>query len=156
MRRLTLIVTSTALCALIGTGGASAETVSVGGASAASVGRWVKPTGCSQFPVQYSGLPVAASTTIHVLDAVTRTDLGSAFVTSSEPRSGRVNIQICSFQVEDTTKILLSLDVAGYGVADSTVFGWSPRPNTVRCVNKRTYAIREFPGKKCPPGWVER
>jgi len=106
--------------------------------------------------VEYAGLPAEAGASIHILDAVTRANLGSDLILSSEPRSGRVNIQVCSFNTESTSQILLSLDVRGSGVADSAVFGWSPKPNTVRCVNKRTYNIKEFTGKRCPTGWVKR
>lgn len=135
---------------------ASAETVSVGPASASSVGAWVKPTGCSQFPVDYAGLPEGAYARIYVLDAVTRSDVGSDLLLESEPRSGRVNIQVCRHQVESTSSVLISLDVRGLGVADSAAFAWAARPGTVRCVNKKSLAIQDFAGKKCPVGWVKR
>jgi hypothetical protein len=156
MRRFVVTATLAASLLLATAGSVAAETVSVGGATASSVGAWVKPTACSQLPVEYAGIPADSTATINVLDAVTRTSLGSELLLPTDPGSGRANIQICSFQVKDTSQILLSLDVSGVGVADSATFVWSPRPNTVRCVNKRTYKIREFTGKKCPSGWVKR
>ena len=135
---------------------AADTTATVGGATATAVGSWVKPTGCSQFPVEYAGLPVDAYASIHVLDAVTRSDLGSTFIVSSGPRSGRENIQVCSFKVEDTTSLLLSFEVPGVGTVDSAPFAFAARPNTVRCVNKANYTIKEFTGKSCPKGWVKR
>lgn len=156
MRRIAIIVAGASIAVLSAAPVVADPTVSIGGASATAVGAWVKPTGCSQFPVDYFGLPAGAYVRIHVLDAVTRADAGSSLLTSSDPRSGRVNIQVCNFQVEDTTSLLLSLDVTGVGVADSAIFAFVPRPNTVRCVNKKTYTIKEFQGKKCPAGWVHR
>lgn len=156
MRRTVLTVTAAAAVLLATAGTASAETANLGGATASTVGGWVKPTSCSQFPVEYAGLPADQSATISVLDAVTRTDVGSAYITSREARSGRVNVQVCKFQVEDTSQVLLSLQLSGAGAADSAAFGWTPRPDTVRCVNKRTYTIREFTARKCPAGWVKR
>jgi hypothetical protein len=135
---------------------ASAATVDVAGATATSIGAWVKPTGCSQLPVEYANIPAGATATIHVLDAVTRSDVGSDFIPSTDPRTGRINIQVCGFKVETTPTVLLSLDVTGTGAADSAPFAWSPNPGTTRCVNKRTYAIKEFTGKRCPTGWVKR
>ncbi|MDP1877195.1 MAG: hypothetical protein Q8M17_06535 [Actinomycetota bacterium] len=135
---------------------AADPTATVGGATATAIGSWVKPTGCSQFPVEYAGLPAGGHASIHVLDAVTRSNLGSAIVLGSDPRKARVNVQVCSFNVEDTTSLLLSLDVGGLGVADSPSFSFVARPGTVRCVNKATYEIKEFTGKKCPKGWVRR
>lgn len=155
MRRLLLLVVVLVL-ACGGGAVASAETVSVGPSSASSVGAWVKPTGCSQFPVDYAGLPEGAYARIYVLDAVTRADVGSEMLLESEPRSGRANIQVCRWQVESTSSVLISLDVRGLGVADSAPFAWAVRPGTVRCVNKTSYAIQEFAGKRCPSGWVKR
>ena len=156
MGRVLLALSAVVAVTLASVGVASAETASLGGASATSSGAWVKPTGCSQFPVEYAGLPADAYATIHVLDAATRSDVGSALIVRSAPRSGRTNVQVCSFKVEGTSQILLSLEVTDLGAADSPPFAWSPTPNVVRCVNKRTYTIREFSGRKCPAGWVRR
>jgi len=156
MRRIVVTATLAASLLLAAAGSVAAETVSVGGATASSVGAWVKPTACSQFPIEYAGVPAETTASITVLDADTRTDLGSELIFPSHPTSGRVNIQVCNHQVKDTLRILLSLDVRGVGVADSASFTWTPSPNTVRCVSKRTYNIKEYPGRKCPSGWVKR
>jgi hypothetical protein len=156
MKRAALGTAAAAMVVLTTTGTASADTATLGGASASTVGAWVKPTSCSQLPVDYMGLPADQTATIHILDATTRADVGSTLILRSEPRSGRVNIQVCSSQVKETSQVLLSLELSGAGAADSAVFAWTARPNTVRCVNKRTYTIREFPARKCPSGWVKR
>lgn len=157
MRRPIIALASFALLATASVSPAAADTTaSIGGATATAVGSWVKPTGCSQFPVTYSGLPAGTSAWIHVLDAVTRTDVGSVLVMSGDPRAGRQNVQVCGFKTEDTASLVLSLAVSGAGAADSTTFAFAARPNTVRCVNKANYTIKEFSGKACPKGWVKR
>lgn len=155
MRRTCLVTATAATILLAAAAPALAESATLGGTTASSVGPWVKPTGCSQFPVEYAGVPADSVASISVLDAVTRSSLGSTIVIGSKSTAGRKNVQVCSFRTEDTTSILLSLEVSGLGAVDSAAFSWSPRPNTVRCVNKRTYTIREYPGRKCPSGWVK-
>jgi hypothetical protein len=156
MRRIALIATVTASLTFAAVGSVAAEGVSVGGATARSVGAWMKPTACSQFPIEYTGIPPQSTASINVLDAITRRDLGSELLLPRHAQSGRVNIEVCAHQVKDTSRILLTLDVGGVGVGDSASFTWSPKPNTVRCVNKRTYDIRRYTGQKCPRGWVKR
>ncbi|MCX6433511.1 MAG: hypothetical protein NTX29_12235 [Actinobacteria bacterium] len=156
MRRAVIIATATASLILTAIGPAFAETATAGGTTASTVGAWVKPTGCSQFLVTYSGLPdTVLLQKIMVLDAATRATLGMSLVTGQQPRAGQTPIQICSQNVTTTTSMVLAVDgLAGY--AESAPFGWASVPSAVRCVNKRTYSIKEFTGKACPKGWVRR
>lgn len=157
MKRSVLSVLVAAGVVLGVAGAARADTtVTLGPATATAVGAWVKPTACSQFPVDYSGLPGGSVAVVKAIDPVTRTGFASSIVLSSDPRAGRVLLQICSFEVEGSSSVLVALEVAGLGVSESAPFAWSARPGTVRCVNKRTYQIREFTGKACPKGWVRR
>ena len=132
---------------------AAAESAQVGSATASTVGNWIKPTGCSKLPVEYANLPPATYARLDVLDAVTRTSIGSEGIYSDQPRSGRLNVQVCDLNLENTDSILLSLDLTGVGAADSAPFAWT---NLSRCVNRKTYNITLVQGSTCPKGTVKR
>ena len=133
---------------------ANAETTSVGGATASSVGAWVKPTGRSQFPVEYVGIPAGSYGGIHIVDAVTRSDLGLTFITSSAPlvgsasgcarsRSRTRRASCCRSRLTDRSRTPLS----SHGRRSRTPCAASTSGPTTSASSL---------GQRCTTGWVKR
>jgi hypothetical protein len=166
LRNLTLITCATGLvaAAIGGAAPALATTLNRGGVTMT----WDEtkfyapsPTSCTVYKFTYAnGTPNELTTlTLSLLSPLNdRLAFEAQFgVTAGE--TGIFNVQLCGALPAGLGPYTVTMEInqSGQGPTEvSAPVTFKARPDVVRCVNKKTYNIHEYAGKRCPTGWVKR
>jgi len=83
---------------------------------------------------------------------------GDSYVAIMPGVTGVASEQVCDLPTGgDPYRVVVSVaDYGGGSQESSAPITFRPRPDYVRCVNKRTYQVQDVQGKRCAAGWVKR